>query len=60
MNMDTSNVETVLVDGRTVKAAGQLVDVDVRQVVDRLAESADGLLARAGAPSIVLTSCRTC
>lgn len=60
MNMDTSNVETVLVEGRTVKAGGQLVDVDVRQVVDRLSESAEGLLARAGAPSVVLTSCRTC
>ena len=58
LNMDTSNVETVLVDGRTVKADGRLVDVDVRQVVDRLAESAEGLMARAGARSIVLTSCR--
>lgn len=58
VNMDTSNVETVLVDGRTVKSAGRLVDVDVHQVLDRLAESAEGLLARAGARSIVLTSCR--
>ncbi|QSR28421.1 cytosine deaminase [Nocardioides aromaticivorans] len=58
LNMDTSNVETVLVDGRTVKADGRLVGVDVRHVVDRLTESAEGLLARAGARSVVLTSCR--
>ncbi len=58
LNMDTSNVETVLVDGRTVKADGQLVGVDVRHVVERLTESAEGLLARAGARSVVLTSCR--
>ena len=54
----TSNVETVLVDGRVVKAAGQVVDVDVHVVADKLAESADGLLCRSGARSILLSSCR--
>jgi 5-methylthioadenosine/S-adenosylhomocysteine deaminase len=58
VNMDTSNVETVLVDGRIVKAEGRLVGVDVNAVLDQLAQSADGLLARAGALSIQLTSCR--
>jgi cytosine/adenosine deaminase-related metal-dependent hydrolase len=58
LHMDTGNVETVLVDGRIVKAGGRLVDVDVTAVLDELAKSAEGLLRRSGAPSILLTSCR--
>ena len=58
MQMDTSNVETVIVDGLVVKTLCQLVGVDVDAVLDELAASAEGLLARAGAPSIRLTSCR--
>jgi hypothetical protein len=56
--MDTSNVETVLVDGRVVKADGQLVDVDIDGVLDELTSSAEGLLARSGARSVLLGSCR--
>ncbi len=58
VHMDTSNVETVLVDGRLVKAGGRLLDVDLGSVLDELGRSADGLLARAGARSVRLTSCR--
>jgi cytosine/adenosine deaminase-related metal-dependent hydrolase len=58
VHMDTSNVDTVLVEGRIVKADGRLVGVDVDAVLDELARSADGLLARAGARSVRLTSCR--
>ncbi|MFI9812542.1 amidohydrolase family protein [Saccharothrix variisporea] len=58
LHMDTGNVETVLVDGRIVKADGRLVDVDVNGVLDALAKSAEGLLRRSGARSILLTSCR--
>lgn len=58
LHMDTGNVETVLVDGRIVKAGGRLVGVDVDGVLDELAKSAEGLLRRSGAPSILLTSCR--
>ncbi|NUT34266.1 MAG: amidohydrolase family protein [Hamadaea sp.] len=58
LHMDTSNVETVLVDGRIVKAGGRLVGVDVDGVLDELAKSAEGLLRRSGARSILLASCR--
>ena len=58
LHMDTSNVETVFVDGRVVKAGGRLVDVHVPAVADELAESADGLLRRSGARSILLSCCR--
>jgi 5-methylthioadenosine/S-adenosylhomocysteine deaminase len=56
--MDTGNVETVLVDGQVVKSGGQLVGVDVEEAIDRLAQSAEGLLRRSGSPDILLTSCR--
>ncbi|CAM3705180.1 amidohydrolase family protein [Smaragdicoccus niigatensis] len=56
--MDTSNVETVLVDGRIVKSDGRLIDVDTDHVLDKLAASAEGLLSRSGARNIFLTSCR--
>jgi 5-methylthioadenosine/S-adenosylhomocysteine deaminase len=56
--MDTSNVETVLVDGRMVKRDGRLVGVDIDAVLDSLSRSAEGLLRRSGAPSVLLTSCR--
>jgi hypothetical protein len=56
--MDTSNVDTVLVDGRIVKAGGELVGVDLDAVLDGLAASAEGLLQRSGAAGILLTSCR--
>jgi len=58
VHMDTSNVDTVLVEGRIVKAGGRLVGVDVSAVLDELVLSAEGLLARAGARSVRLSSCR--
>lgn len=57
--MDTSNVDTVLVDGRIVKRDGRLVGVDTGNVLDHLTRSAAGVISRAGVPSIVLGSCRT-
>jgi 5-methylthioadenosine/S-adenosylhomocysteine deaminase len=56
--MDTSNVETVLVDGQLMKSGGRLVGVDVDEAIDQLARSAEGLLRRSGSPDILLTSCR--
>jgi 5-methylthioadenosine/S-adenosylhomocysteine deaminase len=58
LQMDTGNVETVLIDGRVVKRDGRLVGVDLDAVLDALSRSADGLLRRSGAPSVLLTSCR--
>jgi cytosine/adenosine deaminase-related metal-dependent hydrolase len=59
MLMDTSNVASVYVAGRQVKAYGRLVDVDERQVVARLEKTIDGLLSRADSPNILLTTCRS-
>ncbi|MEV8443291.1 amidohydrolase family protein [Actinosynnema sp. NPDC051121] len=58
LHMDTGNVETVLVDGRIVKAGGRLVGVDVDGVLAELTRSAEGLLRRSGARSTLFTSCR--
>lgn len=46
--MDTSNVDTVIVDGGLRKCDGQLLDVDMDDVLDRLARSAENLLLRSG------------
>jgi cytosine/adenosine deaminase-related metal-dependent hydrolase len=43
---DTSNVDTVFVAGRAVKRGGQLVDVDVKSVVQKLEESRNHILSR--------------
>jgi 5-methylthioadenosine/S-adenosylhomocysteine deaminase len=59
MMMDTRNVETVLIGGRLVKHAGRLLNVDVPAVTKKLEESAAGIVARSGYPSVVLGSCRT-
>jgi len=58
--MDTSNVESVLVGGHLVKAAGRLVGFRVDEVLDRLAQSASRLVQRSGRPGILFTSCRHC
>jgi len=48
LNMDTSNVETVFVAGKLMKAGGQLVGVDVARV-SRMAESSrDYILSKTG------------
>jgi 5-methylthioadenosine/S-adenosylhomocysteine deaminase len=46
--MDTSNVDTVFVGGNALKWAGQLVGVNIGQVLDRITESRDGILRRTG------------
>jgi cytosine/adenosine deaminase-related metal-dependent hydrolase len=46
--MDTSNVETVVVDGHIVKHDGHLLDVDLDQAIDELTASAARVLSRSG------------
>jgi 5-methylthioadenosine/S-adenosylhomocysteine deaminase len=46
--METGNVRHVMIDGRVVKWHGQLVGVDVEDVLRRAAASRDGIFARAG------------
>ena len=46
--MDTSNVDTVIIGGRIVKRAGQLVDVDLTRVRRMAEESRDYIVAKAG------------
>jgi 5-methylthioadenosine/S-adenosylhomocysteine deaminase len=48
------NVDTVMVDGRIVKRAGKLVDVDVRGIVERAQKSSLRIRSVAGKP---LTPC---
>ncbi|MEV7091189.1 amidohydrolase family protein [Streptomyces sp. NPDC093085] len=57
--MDTSNVDSVLVDGRFVKENGRLVGVDEAKIFDELTRSAAGLFERSNYPSVLLTSCRS-
>ncbi|MEU1995565.1 amidohydrolase family protein [Nocardia gamkensis] len=57
-HMDTSNVDTVIVDGRIVKRDGRLVGVDVEEVLQQLERSAAGLISRSRATDILLTGCR--
>ena len=45
--MERSNVETVIVAGKVRKWKGKLLDVDLRRLRDRLANSRDGLFDRA-------------
>ncbi len=50
LNMDTSNVDTVLIGGKVMKSGGQLVGVDAARV-QRLAEtSRDYILSKTGWP----------
>ncbi|MEV6611458.1 hypothetical protein [Kutzneria sp. NPDC051319] len=56
--MDTSNDDTVIVDGHLRKHRRRLIDVDVENVLDRLTRSAENLLHRCGRPDVLLTSCR--
>lgn len=46
--MDTSNVDTVFIGGNVLKWRGQLVDVNIGRVLDRITESRDGILKRSG------------
>ncbi|WP_433760360.1 amidohydrolase family protein [Nocardia sp. CA-135398] len=57
-HMDTSNVDTVIVDGRIVKRDGHLLDVDVDAVLQELERSASGLISRSRATDILFTGCR--
>ncbi|MGW6622044.1 amidohydrolase family protein [Nocardia sp. NPDC055002] len=57
-HMDTSNVDTVIVDGRIVKRDGRLLGVDVESVLQHLEGSAVALIGRSRAGDILLTGCR--
>ncbi|MEU2122571.1 amidohydrolase family protein [Nocardia niwae] len=57
-HMDTSNVDTVIVDGRIVKRDGRLLGVDVEEVMQQLERSAAGLVTRSRATDILFTGCR--
>jgi 5-methylthioadenosine/S-adenosylhomocysteine deaminase len=46
--MDTSNVDTVSIGGSVRKWAGQLVDLDVDQLLNRITQSRDGIPKRTG------------
>lgn len=46
--MDTSNVDTVIVDGQIMKQDGRMTNVDLDHVLDQLAASAAGVLGRSG------------
>ncbi|WP_280377129.1 hypothetical protein [Nocardia wallacei] len=56
--MDTSNVDTVIVDGRIVKRDGRLLGVDVDEVLQQLERSAAGLVHRSRATGILFACCR--
>jgi 5-methylthioadenosine/S-adenosylhomocysteine deaminase len=55
--MDTSNVDTVFIGGNVLKWEGQLVDVNVGQVLQRISESRDGILKRTGWPLDLFATC---
>ncbi|WP_157514040.1 amidohydrolase family protein [Nocardia concava] len=57
-HMDTSNVDTVIVDGRIVKRDGRLLGVDVESVLQHLESSAAGLVSRSRVDKILFTGCR--
>ncbi|MEU5761197.1 amidohydrolase family protein [Nocardia sp. NPDC047648] len=57
-HMDTSNVDTVIVDGRIIKHEGRLLGVDIEQVLQQLERSATGLISRSRATDILFTGCR--
>ncbi|MFI7665701.1 amidohydrolase family protein [Nocardia sp. NPDC049526] len=57
-HMDTSNVDTVIVDGRIVKRDGRLLGVDIESVLQHLESSAAGLVSRSRATDILFTGCR--
>jgi len=59
LGMDTSNVDSVFIAGRPIKRNGQLVGVDVPQLLDRSAQARDALLRRgrvSGASQAVIHS----
>jgi cytosine/adenosine deaminase-related metal-dependent hydrolase len=45
---DTSNIDTVFIDGRIVKQNGQIMRVDMPSLLRRLADARDYLLSKAG------------
>jgi hypothetical protein len=47
-NMDTRNVDTVLVAGRVVKRRGAMVGVDLAKLTDQLTEARDHVFTAAG------------
>lgn len=47
LGMDSSNVESVFVDGRAVKWQGKLVDIDVHRLIDAATAAQRALYARA-------------
>lgn len=57
-HMDTSNVDTVIVDGRIAKRDGRLIGVDIEDVLQQLNRSATGLIDRSRATDILFTGCR--
>ncbi|MEU1998037.1 amidohydrolase family protein [Nocardia gamkensis] len=57
-HMDTSNVDTVIVDGRIIKHEGRLLGVDIEQVLQQLERSATGIISRSRATDILFTGCR--
>jgi cytosine/adenosine deaminase-related metal-dependent hydrolase len=48
MGMDTSNVDTVLIDGRIMKRAGKLLHVDWPALRRQINESRDHVIAKSG------------
>ena len=51
LGMDTSNVDTVLVGGRLMKAQGQLVGVDLKRVNRLAQQSRDYVVSKTGWPT---------
>lgn len=50
LGMDTSNVDTVFIDGKIKKWKGELMDVDLNRIYERLIESRDYIVSEAGWP----------
>jgi 5-methylthioadenosine/S-adenosylhomocysteine deaminase len=48
LSADTSNVDTVIIDGNVVKSDGRLVDVDLTSAMNSIHQSRDYLYASAG------------
>jgi cytosine/adenosine deaminase-related metal-dependent hydrolase len=54
--MDRTNVETVIVAGKVRKWKGQLLDVDLPRLLDKLESSRDHIFAAAGIPQDLFRS----
>jgi 5-methylthioadenosine/S-adenosylhomocysteine deaminase len=50
LGMETSNIDTVFVDGRVRKWRGQLVDVDLEEIFERAHASREHIRTAAGWP----------